>query len=111
VKILNAIADFWKGVIVGAIIVLIIMSLILALVISHDRNKEKIEYAERQIEIEALREDYRSRDSVEFLELPSVRRAADRAASDFDRQRDEIIQRFRNELDNRSVDGSGTRSN
>jgi hypothetical protein len=105
----KTLTDFAIGLIIGFAVGVIIMSLVLALAVNHYENKERIEYAERQIEVEQLREDYSSRDFVEFLELPSVRGAADRGNADFDRRREEILQRFRNEFDNRSVDRSGSR--
>ena len=90
------IADFWQGVIVGCIATTIIFSFVFWMTISKYKNKEILEYAEKQIEIEALREDYRSREPDEFLDdIPAVRRAADRAAADFERKRDEALQRFR----------------
>ena len=64
---------------------------------SRNKDKELIEYVERQVEIEVLREDYGSRDFVEFLDdVPGVRRAADGAAGEFGERVDEILQRFRN---------------
>jgi len=60
------------------------------------REKELIEYVERQEVIEGLREDYSARDFVEFLDdVPGVRRAADGTSSEFDKRIDEILQRFR----------------
>jgi len=91
------IADFWQGVIVGCIATTIIFSFVFWIVISKYKNKEILEYAEKQIEIEVLREDYRNRDPIEFLDdIPGVRRAADRATAEFDRKRDEALQRIRN---------------
>jgi len=88
--------DFFKGIITGATASVIIFSVIFALWFFHKRNRELIEYVEKQIEIEAVREDYRNRDPVEFLDdIPGVRRAADGAAAEFDRKRDEALQRIR----------------
>jgi Tfp pilus assembly protein PilO len=92
---LKKLTDFGIGLIVGGVVILIIMSLILGLVVSHYKNKERVEYAEQIQEVETLREDYSSRDSNEFLELPDVRGATDRAASDFERKREELLQQFR----------------
>jgi len=93
------IADFWQGVIAGFIATAIIFSFVLWIVISNHNKKEILEYAEKKIEIEKLREDYRNLDPVEFLDdIPGVRRAADRAADEFDRKRDEALQRFRSRL-------------
>ena len=91
--------DFAKGVIAGFIVPVIIFALIITFYFIRKRDKEIIEYAEKQIEIEALREDYSNRDPVEFLdEYPGVRGAADGAAAEFIRKRDEAVQRFRSRL-------------
>ena len=94
---MNKITDFAKGIITGFISAVIIFGVIYALWFFQKRDKELIKYVEKQIEIEAVREDYRNRDPVEFLDdIPGVRRAADRATAEFDRKRDEAIQRIRN---------------
>jgi len=88
-------SDFYKGLIAGVGLAVIIFVLILTVHFANKRDKEIYEYAKKQIEIEALREDYSNRDPVEFLEVPDVRRAADGAAAEFERKRDEAVQRFR----------------
>ena len=95
---MNKLTDFAKGIIIGFCIGIIIVGFAAALLNRHKKDRELIEYAEKQIEIEALREDYRNRDPVEFLELPGVRGGADNAINDFERKRDEAVQRFRNRL-------------
>ena len=95
-KFVNCLTDFMKGIIIGFVSAVIIISVIAGLIYSHTKNKELLEYAELQMEIETLREDYSSLDPAEFLEVPGVRGAADGAAADFDRKLDEILQRFRN---------------
>jgi len=93
------IADFWKGVIAGAIASAIIFGVVLFFVISNVKEKEIIRYVEIQREIEALQEDYSNRDPVEFLDsIPGVRESADGAYGDFERKRDEALQRFRGGL-------------
>jgi hypothetical protein len=88
--------EFGVGFLVGFVFAVIIMSLLMALVVNHYRMKERLTYVQRQEEIEALREEYRNRDAVEFLDdIPGVRRAADGARADFERRRDELLQRFR----------------
>jgi hypothetical protein len=87
--------DFAKGIMTGFVSAVIIFGFIFAIRFFHQRDKELIKYAEKQIEIEALREDVISRDPVEFLKVPDIRRAADGAAAEFDRKRDEALQRFR----------------
>ena len=94
---MNKITDFAKGIITGFISAVFIFGVIYALWFFQKRDKELIKYVEKQIEIETLREDYRNRDPVEFIDdIPGVRRAADRATAEFDRKRDEAIQRIRN---------------
>jgi hypothetical protein len=94
---MNKITDFTKGIITGFISTVIIFGVIYALWFFQKRDKELIKYVEKQIEIETLREDYSNRDPVEFLDdIPGVRRAADRATAEFDRKRDEALQRIRN---------------
>ena len=92
---MNKLTDFAKGIIAGFVLAVIIFGLIIAVHFANKRDKELIEYAEKQMEIEELREDYGNRDPVEFLEIPDVRRAADGAAAEFERKRDEALQRFR----------------
>jgi hypothetical protein len=93
---MNKITDFGKGVIIGALVAITIFGIIAGLTYLNKRDKELIEYAEKQIEIENLREDIINRPADEFLEIPDVRRAADGARGEFDRKRDEALQRFRN---------------
>jgi len=92
---MNKLTDFAKGIIVGFLFAVIIFGVVIAFHFLNKRDKELIEYAEKQIEIEALREDIINRDPDEFLEEPGVRRAADGAAAEFERKRDEIMERFR----------------
>jgi hypothetical protein len=97
-QLLKKLTDFGIGLIVGFVVGVIIMSLVLALVVNQYKNKEQVEYVERIQEVETLQEDYSSRDSVEFLDDPNIRGAADRAASDFERKREELLHKFRSEL-------------
>ena len=94
-------SDFVKGLITGCIATLIICGVIFALVFFQRRDKELVEYAEKRMAIEDLREDYINRDPVEFFEIPGVRGAADGATADFERKRDEAVQRFRSGLADR----------
>jgi len=87
--------DFYKGVFSGFGLAVIFFGLLIAVHFANKRDKELIEYAEKQIEIEALREDYGNRDPADFLEIPDVRRAADGATAEFERKRDEALYRFR----------------
>ena len=87
--------DFGKGVIAGFITAVIIAGVVGGLVYFHNRDKEINEYAQRQMQIEEMREDIINSDTADFLENPDVRRAADGAAAEFDRKRDEILERFR----------------
>ena len=91
--------DFAKGIIAGAVGSAIIFGVVTAFHFSTKRDKELIEYVERQQAIEVLREDYINRDPYEFFDdIPGVRGAADGAAAEFERRRDEILQQFRNRL-------------
>jgi len=94
----NKLTDFAKGIIIGFCVGVIIVGLTAALLNRHKKDKELIEYVEKQQAIEAMREDYVNRDPVEFLDLPGVRGAADGAITDFERRRDEALQRFRDRL-------------
>jgi len=91
--------DFALGIIIGVLSAMIIFGFVIGVMYNRHKNKELIEYAERQIEIQEMREDYLNLDFVEFLEtMPNVRTAADGAITDFERKRDEILQRFRNRI-------------
>jgi len=92
---MSKLTDFAKGIIAGFLSAAVIFGVVIAFHFLNKRDKELIEYAEKQIEIEALREDYSNRDPVEFLEDPGVRGAADGARAEFERKRDEILERFR----------------
>ena len=92
---MNKLTDFAKGIIVGFLSAAIIFGVIIAFHFLNKRDRELVEYAEKQIEIEAMREDIINRDPDEFLEIPDVRGAADGARAEFDRKRDEALQRFR----------------
>jgi hypothetical protein len=101
---MNKLTDFAKGIIAGFIFAIIIFFIVAGLVRFHNRErtfstKEIIEYAERQIEIEILREEIINRDPAVFLDdLPGARRAADGAAAEFERKRDEALHRFRSRM-------------
>jgi len=93
---MDKLTDFTKGIITGVVISVIIFSVIIAFHFMNRRDKELIKYVERQQEIEALREDYVNRDPYEFFDsVPGVRGAADGATADFERKRNEAVQRLR----------------
>jgi CHASE3 domain sensor protein len=92
---MNKLTDFAKGIIAGFVSAVIIFGMIAGLIYFRNRDKELIQYVEQQNEIEVLREDYRNTPADEFLEIPNVRRTADSARTDFDKKRDEALQRFR----------------
>ena len=99
---MNKLTDFAKGIIAGVVASMIIFGMIAGIYFHTNHNKELVEYAERQIEIEALREDYVNRNPVEFLDdIPGVRGASAGAAADFETRLSEIIHRFRNRLINK----------
>jgi hypothetical protein len=87
--------NFLKGVITGAAGVLIMVVLVLVFRFFQERDRKIYEYMEAQNEIQAMREDIGNRPSDEFLEDPGVRGAADNAADEFRRKRDEAVQRIR----------------
>ena len=78
--------------------VVFILGFFVGFIVAYNLYKESTNYAERQLEIEVLRENYINRDVDEFLEIPDVRRAADGAADEFIRKRDEVLHRFRNRI-------------
>jgi hypothetical protein len=98
---MSKLTDFAKGLIAGVVVAAIMFGISIGLIYKHNKDKELIEHAQKQIEIETLREDYGNRDPALFLELPGVRRAADGAITDFERKRDEAVQRFRSGLADR----------
>jgi len=88
--------NFKIGFVAGVLVSVFLFGAVFAVLIFRGREKELIEYVEKQQVIETLREDYSGRDFVEFLDdVPGVRRAADGTATEFDRKLDEILQRFR----------------
>ena len=88
--------SFLKGIISGAAAILLLAVLVLVFRFFHERDRKIFEAMEKQYEIEALQEDIGNRDPYEFLDgVPGVRGAADNANADFQRKRDEAIQRIR----------------
>jgi hypothetical protein len=93
----NVLTDFAIGLIIGFLTAAVISAVIFGALHYRNKNKEMLEYVEKQQAIEALREDYSNRDPNEFIDdIPGVRGAADGAAGEFERKRDEALQRFRN---------------
>jgi hypothetical protein len=87
--------DFAVGLIAGFLIAAIIFGIILGVTHTRNKNREIMEYVELQQEIEALREDVINLTSDELLDLSGIRDAADGAAAEFIRKRDEALQRLR----------------
>jgi hypothetical protein len=99
IKFVDKLTDFGKGFLAGFILAAVFFGLSLGVITQRIKAKEIIKYVETQQVIETLREDYGSRDPDEFIEaIPDVRRAADGAAAEFERKRDEALERFRNRL-------------
>ena len=94
VKLMDKVTDFWKGFIAGVIITAIVFGIIAGLMYRNYKGKELIIYAEKQIEIQELRENYINRDPVEFLDVPGVWGAVDGASAEFLRKRDEALRAF-----------------
>jgi len=97
-KLIDSITDFGKGIIAGFLLSAIVFGFVVGFMVHRVKVKEIAEYAEKQVELQALQEDIVNRDSVEFFEIPGVRGAADSAAAEFERKRDEILFRFRNRI-------------
>jgi hypothetical protein len=92
-------SNFFKGVITGAVGMLVLVFVIGAFRFFHERDRKLLEYVEVQNEIQSLREDYGNRDPYEFLDnVPGAWGAVDNAADEFRRKRNEVLQRFRNRL-------------
>jgi hypothetical protein len=87
--------SFWKGVITGAAGMLVLVLLVLAFRFFHNRDRKIFEYMEAQNELQTMQEDIGNRPLDKFLEDPGVRGAADNAAGEFQRKRDEAVQRIR----------------
>jgi hypothetical protein len=87
---------FWRGAITGAAGMLVLVLIIMVFRFFHERDRKIYEYMEAQREIQSMQEDIDNRPLDEFLEDPGVRGAADNAAGEFQRKRDEALQRFRN---------------
>ena len=93
--------DFAIGFIAGFVTVAVIFGVAAGVIHARSKDKEKIKYVELQQEIEAMREDINNLTADELLELPDVRRAADGAAAESNRKRDEILERFRSGIADR----------
>jgi len=93
--------DFAIGFIAGLITAAVILGIVAGVVHLRNKEKEKIKHVELQQEIEAMREEVINLTIDDLLELPDVRRAADGAAAEFDRKRDEILERFRSGIADR----------
>jgi hypothetical protein len=99
--------NFWKGAIAGAGAVLALGLAIGAAVFFRERDWRIYEYLEAEYAIQGLREDMGNRPPAEFLGDPYVRDAADNAAAEFQRKRDEAVQRIRGGPIDRGYDGGG----
>jgi hypothetical protein len=86
---------FLKGVITGAAIMFALVLVVLVFRFFQERDRKIYEYMEAEYELEALQEDIGNRPPAEFLEDPGVRGAADNAAAEFQRKRDEALRAIR----------------
>ncbi|MDR2865238.1 MAG: hypothetical protein LBV68_06500 [Spirochaetaceae bacterium] len=88
--------DFFKGVLCGCVITLLIVGVFFGLRFSYQRDKQIIQNMELQNELQELQKDYSARDASEFLnDNADVRTAADRAIDEFNRKRNEAMERIR----------------
>jgi hypothetical protein len=87
--------DFGIGFIAGFVIAAIIFGTVAGFIHFRNKEREKQKYVELQKEIEVLREDVINLTSDELLDLSGIRDAADGAAAEFIRKRDEALQRLR----------------
>jgi hypothetical protein len=87
--------SFLKGIIIGAAGMLVLVLIVIVFRFFHERDRKIFEYMEAQNELRTMQEDIGNRPPDEFLEDPGVRGAADNAADEFRRKRDEAIQRIR----------------
>ena len=99
-RLFYSFTGFGKGFIAGFLLAAIVFGLVLGFILQRQRVREIVEYAEKRAELQVIQEDVINRDSVEFFEVPGVRRAADDAAAKFERRRDEVLYRFRSRLVN-----------
>jgi flagellar basal body-associated protein FliL len=88
-------SDFSKGILTGVVVMLVIALVILGFWFFNNRDRQFYEAMERQYEIQQIENEYRSRDPYEFLDTPGVRESADNATEEFQRKRDEAVQRIR----------------
>jgi hypothetical protein len=87
---------FWRGVVVGAGVMVVVVGFLAALLWFHKRDEKIVEAWEVQNEIERVYEDYNGMGAGEFIEaVPDVRAAADRGIERIRRKRDEVIQHVR----------------
>jgi hypothetical protein len=88
--------DFWKGFLCGLGCSLAIAAFAGVSRFFYKRDLKIIETMEAEIETQKMLEDYSRRDAADFLDgSPAVRGAADKWIDNFDRKRDEILQRAR----------------
>jgi hypothetical protein len=87
--------EFLKGVLTGAGITIVLVVVVAVSRFFGERDRSIVEAMETRYELETLHEDISNRPPGEFLEDPGIRGAADNAAADFQRKRDEAIQRIR----------------
>jgi hypothetical protein len=91
----GGVKEFLKGVMTGAVVVLVLVLLVTAFRFFRERDRKIFEVMEAQREIELLQEDIGGRSADEFLEDTAIRGAADDAADEFRRKRDEAVRAIR----------------
>ena len=98
IRFIDKVTDFGKGIIVGFLLSAIVFGIVVGIMLHRQKVKEITDYAKKQMELLEMQEDIINRDPVEFFEIPGVRGAADNAAAEFERKRDEVLQQFRDRL-------------
>jgi hypothetical protein len=86
--------SFWQWAACGCIAVIVLVIVFVVIQFCGNMRREEIELLEKRDEIEALREEYRGRAALEFLDgVPGARGAADEGIKRLYGKRDELLQR------------------
>jgi hypothetical protein len=86
---------FARGLIAGAVSILVLVVGMYVFRALHERDRKIFAEMEARRELQETREALTNRAADEFLADPAIRGAADRAAAEFQRKRDEAIRAIR----------------